>query len=167
MIKKIWNDPVWSKVISVGIIGLISFVYLTIKSKVDGISLQESLQNLIELKVRLLYVVVVVLIYIIGKSVLARKKGFFTRKQERLRRYDRNEDIQRRILYRWTVWFDDDRPFISDLEVFCTRHDGAPIRFVNGHCPVNDCDNNHINMDYHLTKNHIESILIDQWDKIK
>ena len=70
-------------------------------------------------------------------------------------------------MFRWGVFFDHNKPFISGLEAFCTRHDGAPIRFVRNCCPVQGCENSRQSIDMNLVKNHIESILIDDWEKMQ
>ena len=80
---------------------------------------------------------------------------------------DNNEtDPQTGILFRWGVFFDYDTPFISDLTAFCTKHPGAPIRFIDNSCPVRDCENHRNRIDLYQVKNIIESELIDKWRKI-
>ena len=56
MFKKIWTDPVWSKVIAAGIIALCSYIGLSIFSAVKEISIKNILNFQISLKYFLLAV---------------------------------------------------------------------------------------------------------------
>ncbi len=70
-IKIIWKDPVWSKVIAVGIIGLISFAYLKFESireeKTLGTVLLEVLDINISLKYILISVLVIFIFYLLNQ----------------------------------------------------------------------------------------------------
>ncbi len=65
-ILKIWKDPVWSKVIASGIIGLLTLIYIANRSIIKNISFQESLKQImdsgISLKLILLLIVILILI---------------------------------------------------------------------------------------------------------
>lgn len=170
MFKKIWTDPVWSKVISVAIIGLATFIYALLKSKADNVSLRTVFDSLLQMQVRVIYVLGAFILFLIVRRRFRKRpktKSYYTSKQQQLREFNRITDAESGILFRWGVYFDYDKPFISDLEAFCTKHEGAPIRFVGNSCPTYNCENHRKEINYHLVKNHIESILIDNWDKMK
>jgi hypothetical protein len=170
MIKKIWNDPVWSKVISVGILGLISLGYIKFVSVTEKISFKESLQQLFELKIPLVYVLVAIVLFLILKRLFRKKKtsntNSYTNKQDQLRTFNKIIDPPTGIQFKWEVWFDGNTPFISKLTAFCTKHQ-PPLRFVNDSCPIPDCENSRQRIDRQVVKNLIESDLIDRWEKIK
>jgi hypothetical protein len=166
MLKKIWTDPVWSKVISVGIIGVISLIYALIKSHTDDITVRQVYEGLLLLKVKVIYVIgVIVLFYVVKRLTRKKSESYYNTKQQKLRTFNKLTDPNSGIMFRWGVYFDYDKPFISDLEAFCTKHEGAPMRFVRSYCPVNGCQNSRQGIDFNLVKNHIESILINEWDK--
>jgi len=58
-IKKIWKDPVGSKLISAGIIGLLSIIYLTLKSLYNDQSFIDNLKGLINYQVSILNLIFV------------------------------------------------------------------------------------------------------------
>ena len=67
--KKIWNDPVWSKVIAAIIIGILTIVYAAIQKITKGVSFEETYQLIFEYRVRLVYVIGILLIIYIAKSI--------------------------------------------------------------------------------------------------
>ena len=73
MFKKIWSDPVWSKVISVGIIGVISLIYAFIKSKSDNITISEVYEGMLQLKIKVIYVLAALLLFILIKRMTREK----------------------------------------------------------------------------------------------
>lgn len=115
----------------------------------------------------IVFLVFSILIYFVLKRFV-QKDTIYNRKQRQLRKIDKMEDNQNGLLFRWRVFFDYGlKPHITDLETFCTKHGTPPIRFVNNRCPHTDCTNHRqaINNDY--VQNHIESDLINKWEKIK
>jgi len=50
MFLKIWRDPVWSKLISAGIIALIGAIYVYVKSLIDQQAFLESLSSVAKTK---------------------------------------------------------------------------------------------------------------------
>jgi hypothetical protein len=167
MLKRIWKDPVWSKVIAVGIIAIISLLYAKIKSISTEITFQAALQGLINTKIRVIYVLAIILLYLVLRQVLNYKDRSYIKKHDTIRKYNKYLHPQLGILFRWNVYFDDDTPSISDLTPFCTKHDGPPIRFINNRCPMPGCENSRQAFDNLGVTNIIESDLIDRWDKLK
>ncbi len=171
MIKKIWTDPVWSKVISVGIIGLLTLGYTKFLSVTENVTFKEAFEKILEIKIEVVYVFLAPVTYWILKyfyrKIFKKEKAYYSIKQQKLRSFNKTIDPSTGILFRWGVYFDYDTPFISDLTAFCTKHGETPIRFISNRCPFNDCTNSHNRIDEYAVKNFIESDLIDRWEKIK
>lgn len=171
MIKKIWTDPVWSKVISVGIIGLLTLGYTKFLSVTENVTFKEAFEKILEIKIELVYVFLALVTYWLLKyfyrKIFKKEKAYYSLKQQKLRSFNKTTDPNTGILFRWGVYFDYDTPFISDLTAFCTKHGETPIRFISNRCPFNDCTNSHNRIDEYAVKNFIESDLIDRWEKIK
>ena len=107
------------------------------------------------------------LVLIIGHKSFKKEMNFYSKKQSKLREYNKTEIHEAGILLRWSVYFNYETPFISDLTAYCTKHLGAPIRFIHNRCPVDGCENA-INQFNELgMQNAIESDLIDKWEKMK
>lgn len=167
MIRKLWKDPVGSKVIAVGILGVISLIYAKIISATEGITFSQAYQSIFEIKVRLIYVAGAIILVLLLRRIFKNKKSFYSSKQKKLREFNNSKDPNTDILFRWGVYFDYDTPFIADLDAFCTKHEGAPIRFINDRCPIHGCENSRNQINLHMVKNLIESDLIDRWEKMK
>lgn len=75
-IKKVWNDPVGSKVISSFVIFLISAVYSAIRSYVDNIGFVDISLNIFGLYVRLWIVVVVLILCLLLIGLFAKMTKF-------------------------------------------------------------------------------------------
>jgi hypothetical protein len=168
-IQKIWKDPVWSKVISVGIIALITFIYTLVSSVFNNISIGQSLKNIFDIKIRLIYIVSIWILYYLGVKVIAVRDKYDETKRKTLQEFNRMEDNVLGMLFMWKVHFNGDTPFISDLTAFCTDHEVSPIRFMNEKCPVKGCKNNpeEDRFDLSRVENYIESQLIERWNRMK
>jgi len=127
--------------------------------------------NLLSRQISLLSILFFVIFFIViymSLKRLQKKDRLYNRKQRRLREINKMIDEQNGILFRWGVFFDlGSKPFIADLEIFCTKHGSPPIRFVNNRCPYPECSNHNQEINQFLVKNHIESDLIDKWEKTK
>lgn len=171
MIKKIWKDPVWSKVIAVGIIGLISLGYAKFLSAIDNVTFKEALDKILEIKISIVYVLAILIIYWIlawlFKQIFKKEKSIYNAKQQKLREFNKTTDTETGILFKWGVFFNHETPFISDLTAYCTKHGETPIRFIGIHCSIQGCENSRKIIDKYVVKNLIESELIDKWEKIK
>jgi len=170
-IQKIWKDPVWSKVISVGIVAFTTFVYTLVSSLLNNISIGQSFKSLFDIKIRLSYIIGIWILYYLGVKLIAtrHRDKYDERKRKALQEFNRMEDNALGMIFTWKVHFDEDTPFISDLTAFCTNHEGAPIRFMNEKCPVIGCKNNleEDRFDLSRVKNYIESQLIERWNRMK
>lgn len=169
MIKKFWNDPVWSKVIAVGIVALITLISTKLYSVSKGISFKEAIDKILEIKIAVVYVIFALIVYWIFsrifRKVFIKEKTYLNIKQEKFKTFNRMTDPSTGILLKWGVYFDDDSPFIDDLTAFCTKHGNPPIRFINECCPMQGCENSFQRIDEYTIKNYIESDLIDRWEK--
>ncbi len=170
MIKKIWQDPVWSKIISVGILGIASLGYAKFLSITEKLTFKEAFNKMLEIKIPIILVMTIIgmywiIIWIFKKS-FKKSNNYYTKKQEKFREFNRILDPRTGILFRWVVYFNGETPFIDDLTAFCTKHEGAPIRFMSSCCPIRDCPNSKQEINEYVAKNMIESDLIDKWDKI-
>lgn len=177
MIKKIWNDSVGSKVIASIIIGALSFVVIKIKSSVDEKTFEETFSLLINYQVKLIYLVLGFILFLVIRSLY---RFFFRKKKDEQREGGQSLaekkitsinnliDSKQGIRNEFTVYIGDNgKPFITDLEFYCTKHENVPLRFYGNNCPISRCENSFLNLDEYKVKNHIESILIDKWNKIK
>lgn len=171
MLKKIWSDSVWSKVIASAIIGLSLIVYTKIESISKEITFAESLKIILDIKISVVYVIGIILVFLILNSIIKKffksKNSYYSKKQKKLREFNKIADIEMGLLYKWNVYFEQNgTPFIADLTGFCTKHGKAPLKLINNKCPIRDCDNYRINLDESLAKNHIESLILNDWDEI-
>lgn len=171
MIKKIWTDPVWSKVIAVGIVALITLGYTKFLSVSEEVSFKEAFDKTLEIKIAVVYVIAALIAYWIiawlFKKIFKKEKAYYNAKQTKLRTFNKTTDPNTGILFKWGVFFDYETPFISDLTAFCTKHGEPPIRFMGDSCPIQGCENSRQRIDKYAVKNFIESDLIDRWEKIK
>lgn len=167
MLKKIWKDPVGSKIIAWSIIGLIGIASIKITSLAKGITFNEALEKFYEFKVRIIYVLITLLLTFILIRVLKKKKSYYSKTQKKLREFNKSLDPETEILTKWNVYFKTNgNPSISDFEMFCKKHDDVPIRFIANRCPVQGCENSRIRIDEYGIKNHIESMVINDWEKL-
>lgn len=170
MFKKIWSDSVGSKIIASAIIGLFLIIYTKIESVSKEISFNESLKKILYIKLSVVYVIGFLLLLLILKSIF--QKMFFstskeTKKQKRLREFNKSLDKELGLMYKWRVYFKQGgMPSIIDFTGFCTKHGDAPLKLVNGNCPIRDCSNHRINLNEYLTENYIESLVIHEWELI-
>lgn len=86
---KFWKDPVWSKVISAGIIGLIIFVYKLLESIVKKESFKQNLKNFWEQKYELWQFAIGTFLIILGIFTFIKYK---TKKKEQKNAFD-NYDL--------------------------------------------------------------------------
>lgn len=172
MIKKIWKDPVGSKIIAWLIILILTLIGIKIKSYYDEKMFIETIIFILNYKIQLwiaiLFLLFLYLLKILYLSIFS-KKDFYTKNQQKLREFNTLTDNEQGIRYEWTVWFSNrnSKPFISDLEFYCTRHDNVPLKFLGKNCYVSGCKNSKVNINEFKAKNYIESLVLDKWNKMK
>ena len=172
MIKRIWNDRVGSIVISSLIIGALPLIGIKIKSSYDEKSFVETLSFLMDYPVKLIHIIIgliaIMLLRWIYSLIFKKKKSHYSKKKLQLKEFNHMTDAQQGVRNEWTVWFGTNgKPFISDLEFFCAEHGDAPLRFYGNNCSMHGCKNSRLNVNEHVIKNHIESLVINKWNKIK
>lgn len=175
MLSKIWKDPVWSKIIASSIIGATLLIYAAIQERTKAISFTDTFESIINLKLKLSHVLICLLIFYISKWTLStvfkekssEEPSIYSKKQKQLQTFNKIEDKEAHILCRWEVYFNTSgKPFIGNLNAFCLNHGDIPIRFIHGRCPQINCENHRNSFSESIAKNHIESILINDWDKL-
>lgn len=172
MIKKIWKDSVGSKIISWLIIGILTLISVKVKSYYDEKTFSETLNFLMNYQVRLIHIIMVLISILLLRwfyiLIFKKEKSNYSKKQLQLREFNSMTDTQQGIRNEWTVWFGSNgKPFISDLEFFCTEHGDVPLRFYENNCSMRDCKNSRLNVNEDVIQNHIESLVINEWNKIK
>lgn len=114
----------------------------------------------------LVFLILSLIFYLLLKPLFQRET-FYSRKQKKLRKMDHSDDQKNGLLYRWKVDFEwTGKPFISNLEIFCTKHGNTPRKFVENRCPVPDCINHNQAVNQKFIHKHWESHLINHWEKI-
>ena len=171
MIKKIWADAVWSKVIAVGIVALITFGYAKFLSISEKVTFNEAFDKILEIKVAVFYVVVAIIIYWIAswvfKKIFRKNRSIYSKQQQKLREFNKTDEPSEGLLFKWEVYFNNQTPFMADFKVFCTKHGQLPIRFIGDRCSIQGCENSRKQINTYVLKNFIESDLIDRWEKLK
>ena len=176
MLKNIWKDPVWSKVISAGFLWLLAIGYAYVKSITDSISIKQAVSQLSEPRISVLQILlgitIILFLYFvireIAKPIESKgKNSIYNDRQTILRRLNKVEYPNDGVLFRWQVFFDfSGNPFIDELDAYCTKHGSIPLRFIGNACSVRDCSNSQRQVDFDATKNQLESELIDRWEKL-
>jgi len=173
MFVKIWKDPVWSKVISVIIVGIAGLIYAKINIKFKNETFKDSILNLLSFKIELKYLLIFIIIFLIAQFIL--KKIFVKEKnidrndikREKLKSVSKFIDKNAGIMIKWNVHFSTSgKPFVSEVNCFCTLHGDMPIKFLWNHCPSNNCKNSEQEIDKYYIENFAESIVLNEWDKI-
>jgi hypothetical protein len=167
----IWKDPVGSKVISAGIIGLLIYLYALTLKLLSGISISNTISKIAFYEIKLWIILVAVfslfLITVFIQKIKAKKPTEHERKIEKIKKFTETKDDIRNILFRWKVGFYQGMPCIYNLNPFCKNHGNIPIKYIGTQCPHITCTNSRNPLDLEKTKNHIESILIQYWNDIE
>ncbi len=134
--------------------------------KLNDFKIGELLSRQVSVLSILIFILLSFLIYLLLKPLL-RIDTFYSKKHRKLRKMNHSNDQKNGLLYRWRVGFEwTGKPFISDLEIYCTKHGNTPRRFVDNRCPIPDCINYNQEVHTKFIHNHWESYLVDQWEKI-
>jgi len=167
MLKKIWNDPVGSKVISWVIIGVLTLIGVGIKSSYDEKSYYETFVWLMTFPIPVYFLLVSITLLLLLRHWFKRKKQFYNAKQRKLRQFNCSDDPEQNIRTEWTVYFGmNGKPYISDLEFFCLEHGEAPIRLFGNRCSHVGCKNSILKFNEFELKNYFESLVLNEWNKL-
>ena len=170
MIRKIWNDPVGSKIIATGIIAICAYIY-SLHSEETYL---EVIRNMWYYQIHLGWTIVIVVSFITLKS-LWKKNGSnklipdkLEQKQEMFKKANTKISFDDNLIVRFTTWFDTGSglPFIADESAYCTLHT-TPMRMNSQGCSELNCRHNNYRINMSGTKHKIESILINNWEKFK
>ena len=175
MLSKIWKDPVWSKVIASCIIGATLLLYAALQERNKAIPFADTFSSILKSEIRVSNILICLSVFYIGKWTLGtiakeritKEPSIYNKKQQQVRKFNKIEDKELQVAYRWEIYFDmAGKPFISDLDAFCLNHGETPIRFMDGRCPQIGCENHRKSFSEHIAKNHIESMILNEWDKL-
>jgi hypothetical protein len=178
MIKKIWNDPVGSKVIAAGVLFAIAGVcsLLTTKPVVESLKDIWEYSTTFEFTFRLVYVVGVIFLLwilypIVSKLVNKNKKPVIDEDEERRKQFceanKKREDVGNKLLYRFTTNISPSTnlPYVTNLKVYCTKHKIPLEVYLNG-CTSTDCKNGNKMLDLDFIERTINSILVYSWEEL-
>lgn len=168
MFKKIWKDPVGSKLIAAGIIGVVTILGVWVKGYYSNESFYEALVWFLNLPIPLYFILSgVILVLVIIRIFRYRKQGY-SPKQRKLREFNSSTDTEVNVRAEWTVYFNSKgKPFIADLEFYCLEHGSTPMRFYANRCTYKNCKNSKLSFNEFEIKNIYESLVLDEWNKIK
>lgn len=91
-IKKIWHDPVWSKVIAFIIIAILTLLYTTTKTLLEGTSFSENLSQLLNFSIPIKYIFIIAFILFLFWLFIR------TRKPPTLEYKDEHKELDRKLL---------------------------------------------------------------------
>jgi len=170
MFRKIWIDPVGSKVISAAILALCAYIYSIFSTDTFGVVISKVWYYKIGLGWTIFIVTVLITIQGIwnkkSNSSIKMISDSKNQKQENFRRANTKILFGDDILVRFTTWFSSSSglPFIDDEIAYCNLHP-APMRMNLQGCPERNCKHNDYQIDMRIAKHKIESILVDHWEK--
>jgi len=155
----IWKDSVWSKIISVVVIGIFTLV----KSYLDGITLLDSLIAILTFNIKLYYILIFIFIIVVIRSIVMHFDG----KKKLMRKFNSKVLPTRKIKMKWKIIFDeDDNPLVDNLILFCINHP-IPLKLLDNSCTIPSCSNHTLGANYDKFQNTLESEVIDRWEQIK
>lgn len=170
-IKEFWKDPVWSKIISVGILAFMTFIYAKIKSISENNSVWDVIyalwDTIYNFEIKVIYIILLVIVYRLAKNIIFRNKNSLKIKQQILKdKVNKIKDTSQGIMVRCDVYFDVyNKPQVFNVVAFCLKHGEPPLKMSKyGGCTDPNCENSTIN-NYSI-QNFVESIVINEWDKI-
>lgn len=177
MFQKIWTSPVWSKVISAGIIALIGFISVVIYYSTTDMSPTKAIIYIWNYKITLGYAFItlisIFLIQILLQNIFSKKERKLTKAEKKSKEfcdqwYKINDD-ENNVAYRFRTYISSytKQPFISDLTAFCTKHNGQELKMKwFGGCLDANCANHNISSKERDVKDLIESQIIVEWEKL-
>jgi len=177
--NKIWKDPVWSKVISAGIIGLIGFIYVIIKSSISELSFKDSFINIINSEIPL-YLVVIIIVglllfqvlyaFLTGKiNILSREEKYLNNKMNAICRQNAKFPFfDLNIIARYSVGFNKIKgiPVVYDVSLFCSNHN-PPLKIFEDKCYASrECEYEDNVLYADEAQSIIESHILQEWEDL-
>lgn len=174
MLKKNWNDPVWSKVISAVIIAIGGFLISLIYSAVTELTLKQSIKYLWHYKIELGPTISIVFLALFILAIIQKFAKKSPSKREKLetkfhQKFKKIDDFSQPITYRFNAYISslNNFPFISELRVYCTAHNGREnLMTTYGGCPDRNCRNHGKTYSESLLKTQIETDLLQEWENM-
>jgi hypothetical protein len=161
----IWKDPVWSKVIATAIVAIV----VSLWAYFNWETTKKWLLKIVNFQWNVLYVLLAVGILFLIYKFFTRKK---VSKEEKIRKelelFNTSFNEDDTVKFTWEVGiqtFYGKDPFAHNIQSFCMLH-SIPLRFKH-HCREYGCQNSNIVINEYDLKNWIESVLIDNYAKIK
>lgn len=172
--KKIWTDSVWSKVISVIIIGIFSYTAVFIGkyflSDCQKLALIESFEKILKIKISIIYIPAILIanwiFFWLFKKIFKKEKPQYNSKQQELMKFNEISVIEMGLLFRWDVSFYNGNPLIVNFTMYCTKHE-VPLRFMYDRCQMSGCVNSRQQLDKNGVMNIAESAVIERWKELK
>lgn len=173
MIKNLWKDSVWSKVISAIIITIGAFLISLIYSLVTDLSVKESFLYIWNIKTLLGPSILIVILLFLFSSIIRNLGRQQTTKSERNedifhKKYNKIIDSENKVTYRFNAYINSYNkfPFISELRVYCNNHQPESLMDKYQGCNRNGCI--HYNKGYNESAivKEIETYLLNEWEKI-
>ncbi|TXD45756.1 hypothetical protein [Polaribacter sp. IC073] len=177
MFEKIWTSPVWSKVISAGIIGIIGFISAIIYSLITDMNPIDSFKYIWNFKTKIGYAFIALIFMFIIQLLLQK---VFSKKEKKLNKTEQKakhfceqwykiNDDQTNVVYRFNTYISSytKQPIIANLTAFCKNHNGQEFKmnWIGG-CLDRSCANNNKISRESVVKDLIESQLVVEWEKI-
>ena len=175
MMKKVWTDPVWSKVIASTIITVGFFILSIIYSLLTDKTVEESLNYFwsyhVPLGPTILGVIVILLLIATVQRLIKKQPSRIERLEKRFQQENTEMvDGSVGVTCRYNAYISSytNYPFISDLRLYCTGNN-HPQQLMTQHsgCPIPSCRNNGQGYNEHNLKTTIETYLLQVWDRMK
>lgn len=173
MIKNLWKDPVWSKVIAAIIISIGAFLISLTYSLITKLSVKESFIYLWKYQIPLGPTILVLFILYVLISITIYIKKRRSSNEEKLedlfhKQFNKVIDNENKITYRFNAYIHslNKFPFISDLRIYCNNHNSETL--MNPHKGCNQIGCIHYNMGYNNReiKQNLETYLLGEWEKM-
>ena len=174
MIKNLWKDPVWSKVISAIIIGVGFFVISFVYSLITELSVEDSILKLWKYEIflgpTLLIISIIYILISVIKSITKRKPSKTEKLEnifhEKFNKIVNNED---KTTYRFTASISGltNYPYISNLKVYCNYHETEVLMTPYQGCNRQGCLHYNVRFNKYALKQEIETHLLNEWEEMK
>ncbi len=174
MLKKMWKDPVWSKVISALIITVGGFIISLLYSLITDRTVKESILYLWNIKVALGPLIIISFLLAILTSIIKKVRTKGRTEIQSLEsifheKYTKIVDNENNLTYRFSAYVGASNkfPYISELRVYCNNHDMEVLLTQYQGCNRPGCK--HFGKGYNesILKQNIETYLLGVWEKMK
>ena len=117
--------------------------------------------------IKLWICIVLILIVIVLTRRISNPSSRLQRRRNKLKELNSNRDEEEGILFKWRIYFHyDGKPRVTDMTLYCTKHDPYPLKFAHDHCMVHNCKNNTRVLNIDAIEIGIQSMVDHKWDEI-